>query len=143
MLTVLGRDFGILFGFFVVSFIVYLIAAETARPPKSKGEVLVFPSGKIPSLFAKSGAQDTEANPLARETFNEKEESDGSSANLAAGSAVFHWEDLCYDISMKTGKRRLLDCVDGWVKPGTSTALMVSYSTFTYTGIPVFSRHGN
>ncbi|RYP53146.1 hypothetical protein DL768_001820 [Monosporascus sp. mg162] len=38
---------------------------------------------------------------------------------------VFHWEDLCYDIKVKGGaERRLLDHVDGWVKPGVSPVLM-------------------
>ncbi|KAH7165897.1 ABC-2 type transporter-domain-containing protein [Dactylonectria macrodidyma] len=39
-------------------------------------------------------------------------------------TAVFHWKDLCYDIMIKSENRRILDHVDGWVKPGTLTALM-------------------
>jgi ABC-type multidrug transport system ATPase subunit len=31
---------------------------------------------------------------------------------------------VCYDIKIKKKTRRLLDQVDGWVKPGTLTALM-------------------
>jgi hypothetical protein len=46
-------------------------------------------------------------------------------SGLTAGASVFHWEDLCYDIQIKGKDRRLLDHVDGWVKPGKSTALMV------------------
>ncbi|KAF7183039.1 hypothetical protein CNMCM7691_002874 [Aspergillus felis] len=38
--------------------------------------------------------------------------------------SIFTWQDLCYDIPVKGGQRRLLDHVDGWVKPGTLTALM-------------------
>jgi hypothetical protein len=41
-------------------------------------------------------------------------------------TAVFHWKDVCYDIKIKGQPRRLLDHVDGWVKPGTLTALMVT-----------------
>lgn len=40
-------------------------------------------------------------------------------------TSIFHWEDLCYDINIKNEERRILDHVDGWVKPGTLTALMV------------------
>jgi hypothetical protein len=40
-------------------------------------------------------------------------------------TAVFHWKDVCYDMKVKGQPRRLLDHVDGWVKPGTLTALMV------------------
>ena len=32
--------------------------------------------------------------------------------------------DVCYDIKIKGEPRRILDHVDGWVKPGTLTALM-------------------
>ena len=38
--------------------------------------------------------------------------------------AIFHWRDLCYDVPVKGGERRILNNVDGWVKPGTLTALM-------------------
>lgn len=38
---------------------------------------------------------------------------------------VLHWKDLCYDISINGNKRQILDHVNGWVKPGTLTALMV------------------
>lgn len=39
-------------------------------------------------------------------------------------TAIFQWQDVCYDIKIKKEDRRILDHVDGWVKPGTLTALM-------------------
>lgn len=41
-------------------------------------------------------------------------------------TAQFHWLGVNYDIKIKGGARRLLDDVDGWVKPGTLTALSKS-----------------
>ncbi|RAL67057.1 hypothetical protein DID88_007837 [Monilinia fructigena] len=41
-----------------------------------------------------------------------------------AKTAIFHWDDVHYDIKIKNEPRKLLDGVDGWVKPGTLTALM-------------------
>lgn len=41
-------------------------------------------------------------------------------------TSTFHWRNLCYDIKIKGEPRRILDHVDGWAKPGTLTALMVS-----------------
>lgn len=105
------------------------MAAEFAKPPKSKGEVLVFPAGKIPCQVAKTEAVDVEAQPLGRQALVEKSNVKGSGdsdAGLAAGTAVFHWENLCYDITIKGNGRRILDQVDGWVKPSSSTALMAS-----------------
>lgn len=49
---------------------------------------------------------------------------DGDKVGLAKSEAIFHWRDLCYDIPVKGGTRRILNNVDGWVKPGTLTALM-------------------
>jgi len=42
-------------------------------------------------------------------------------------TAVFSWKDVVYDIKIKKEPRRILDHVDGWVKPGTLTALMVGH----------------
>lgn len=55
-----------------------------------------------------------------------------ASAIIKKQTAIFHWEDVCYDIKIKGEPRRILDHVDGWVKPGTLTALMVCLS-FSYT----------
>ena len=41
-------------------------------------------------------------------------------------TSIFQWKDICYDIKIKKEERRILNHVDGWVKPGTLTALMVS-----------------
>ncbi|KAK9242212.1 ATP-binding cassette transporter CGR1 [Lipomyces tetrasporus] len=116
MLTALSRNVGILFGFLLFFFVLYILAAEYAKPPKSKGEVLVFPSGKLPHQPGKPGAEDVELQLHPRRHDR--------SGGERKRQAVFCWEDLCYDISIKGNDRRILDHVDGWVKPGTSTALM-------------------
>lgn len=46
------------------------------------------------------------------------------SKNLQKQTAIFHWDGVNYDIKIKGEPRRLLNEVDGWVKPGTLTALM-------------------
>lgn len=40
---------------------------------------------------------------------------------LQRPNSVFNWQNLCYDV----GSKRILNNIDGWVKPGTLTALMV------------------
>ncbi|PGH02399.1 hypothetical protein GX51_04707 [Blastomyces parvus] len=122
------RDIGILFAFLVAFFAMYIIAFEYAKPPKSKGEVLIFPSGKLARGSEKAATDDVEIQPHARnESFHSNDttvDSDSATSAPAKGGAVFHWENLCYDITIKGDGRRILDHVDGWVKPGTSTALM-------------------
>ncbi|CAG9988090.1 unnamed protein product, partial [Clonostachys byssicola] len=120
------RNIGILCAFWCFFSAIYILAAEFAKPPKSKGEILVFPSGKMPNQPDKKGAKDIELQAPRRDVSVEKQQDSSSNVGvgLATDTAVFHWEDLCYDIQVKKENRRILDHVDGWVKPGTSTALM-------------------
>ncbi|KAF5666080.1 ABC transporter CDR4 [Fusarium heterosporum] len=115
------RNIGILFAFLFGFLIMYFFAAEHAKPPRSKGEVLVFRKGRMPPSFEKT--EDAEAQATDRPVIAEKG-TNNATGGLTAGASVFHWEDLCYDIQIKGKDRRLLDHVDGWVKPGHSTALM-------------------
>ncbi|GKU21386.1 unnamed protein product [Fusarium langsethiae] len=117
------RNIGILLGFLAAFLVFYIFAAEHAKPPRSKGEVLVFRKGRMPPSFDKKASTDVEAQAADRPVVAEKGTTNANSG-LAAGASVFHWEDLCYDIQIKGKDRRLLDHVDGWVRPGLSTALM-------------------
>ncbi|KAJ0423527.1 ABC-2 type transporter-domain-containing protein [Aspergillus carlsbadensis] len=120
------RDVGILIAFLVFFFGVYIVAAEYAKPPRSKGEVLVFSSRKL-LHHSKTDPDDLELQPTGRRTpplaDSGKDHEPGSPAPTKT-SAIFHWEDLCYTVSIKGNDRCILDHVDGWVKPGASTALM-------------------
>lgn len=122
------RNFGILIGFMIFFLITYMIAAELVSEKKSKGEVLVFRRGHRPAQFKeKKGDIEEGEGPrvgpsvtnASRANANNKE-----AAALQEQNSVFHWKDVCYDIKIKGEPRRILDHVDGWVKPGTLTALM-------------------
>ncbi|KZZ87543.1 ABC-2 type transporter [Moelleriella libera RCEF 2490] len=133
------RNVGILCAFTVGFFAAYLLAAELARPPKAKGEVLVFrrdyKASNMKATGSYSGQPDLEAlsasdshafRPGATgtvKTVHHTDETETKSPATFTGS-VFHWENLCYDIKVKGGEHRLLDHIDGWVKPGVSTVLM-------------------
>lgn len=123
----LWRNFGILCGFFVAFLIAYIVSSEYIRAQPSKGEILVFPRGKIPA-FAKKVRQDDDPEEATQgekqEVVGEAQDLAVQSAALAKQTAIFHWENVCYDIRIKGSPRRILDSVDGWVKPGTLTALM-------------------
>ncbi|KAF1949243.1 multidrug resistance protein CDR1 [Byssothecium circinans] len=129
------RNVGTLCAFMVFFFAAYLFAAEYAKPPTTRGEILVFRRGKMPAAILPGNkaatGQDSEAQMHGSQPIlAEKEETstnngEPGSNRLTAGTSIFHWEDLCYDIKVKGGtERRLLDHVDGWVKPGVSTVLM-------------------
>jgi ATP-binding cassette subfamily G (WHITE) protein 2 (PDR) len=96
---------------------------------KSKGEVLVYQRGTIPA--------DMEARKDDIETGFNSEKSRNASrdgkeeVSIQKQTSIVSWKDVAYDIKIKGEERRILDHVDGWVKPGTLTALMVSISTST------------
>ncbi|PGH10327.1 hypothetical protein GX51_00084 [Blastomyces parvus] len=119
------RNIGIMFAFLAFFVPAYLLAAELAKPPKAKGEVLVFRRTKAFTTMDKKIPVDPENQLRNRPVFAEKNGTASEPAGgLTGGTEVFHWEDLCYDIKIKNEERRLLDHVDGWVKPGVSTVLM-------------------
>jgi ATP-binding cassette subfamily G (WHITE) protein 2 (PDR) len=115
------RNFGILWVFCFGLMGVYLVATEYITAAKSKGEVLVFRRGhKIPKS---SSTDDLEGAPAGRTVSTQYDNSDDI-AIIERQTAIFQWQDVCYDIKIKKEERRILDHVDGWVKPGTLTALM-------------------
>ncbi|KAI0548730.1 ABC-2 type transporter-domain-containing protein [Xylaria curta] len=122
------RNLGILIAFMLFSFFTYIVSAEIVSEKKSKGEVLVFRRGHKPAQFKeRKGDLEDGAGPrvgpiatnASRPVVDNKE-----AGALAEQKSVFHWSDICYDIKIKGEPRRILDHVDGWVKPGTLTALM-------------------
>lgn len=111
------RNFGIMIGFMVFFMFTYLSATEYISEAKSKGEVLLFRRGHHAPK-----ASDIETN---REVSAAAGDANGEgTAAIQRQEAIFHWQDVCYDIKIKNENRRILDHVDGWVKPGTCTALM-------------------
>lgn len=124
------RNVGIVIAFVLLFLSTYMGFAEIVSAKKSKGEVLVFRRGhKAAQAKSKSSTDDIESNEAVagRLAVTEKPGSSNSQiANIQKSTSVFHWNNVCYDVKIKTETRRILDNVAGWVKPGTMTALMVS-----------------
>lgn len=114
------RNYGILWAFLIGLFGVYLAATELVASAKSKGEVLVFRRGH--KVAKAKITDDIENNPTDRPAGVTGGGDD--IAIIERQTAIFQWKDVCYDIKIKGEPRRILDHVDGWVKPGTLTALM-------------------
>ncbi|ENH69570.1 ABC transporter CDR4 [Fusarium oxysporum f. sp. cubense race 1] len=116
------RDFAVVIAFTILFMGLHLIATETIASERSKGEVLVFTR--------------KEMKKHANKTLSDEETGKASGTQLASGNgidevtdveeqtSIFHWRNVCYDVKIKGETRRILDHVDGWVKPGTLTALM-------------------
>ncbi|KAL0264763.1 Multidrug resistance protein [Diplodia seriata] len=115
------RNFGAVVGFIFLFMFTYLLATEYISEKRSRGEVLVFRRGHAPASFVV--ARD-DVETAARDQHGGIMGSPGATGEIAEQSSVFHWQNLCYEIKTKAGSKRLLDRVDGWIKPGTLTALM-------------------
>ncbi|KAI1373115.1 ABC-2 type transporter-domain-containing protein [Hypoxylon crocopeplum] len=122
------RNLGILIGFMIFFLMTYMVAAELVSEKKSKGEVLVFRRGHRPAQFKeKKGDVEDSEGPRVGPMVTNASRANGNGKEvglLQEQTSVFHWNDVCYDIKIKGEPRRILDNVDGWVKPGTLTALM-------------------
>ncbi len=120
------RNVGVIIAMAVFLHLVYFIGSEYIRGRKSKGEVLVFRRGFVPPSFAKGG-NDVEKSLSGPVSVIGRSDNGYMSSNEGAfegSKSIFHWSNVCYDIKIKGKPRRILDHVDGWVKPGTLTALM-------------------
>ncbi|KAJ5131211.1 CDR ABC transporter [Penicillium bovifimosum] len=120
------RNLGIMLGFMVFFMGTYLIGTEYISESKSKGEVLLFRRGLAPKKTGTSedDVEQTQPVSLAEKKDGSSSDDEGTSAAIQRQTAIFQWQDVCYDINIKKEERRILDHVDGWVKPGTCTALM-------------------
>jgi ATP-binding cassette, subfamily G (WHITE), member 2, PDR len=101
----------------------YLFSTEYISAAKSKGEILLFRRGHAPTSQHRASS-DIEMSTNPAERMSEALDRQVS-ATIQRQTAIFQWKDICYDIEIKKESRRILDHVDGWVKPGTLTALMV------------------
>ncbi|KAJ4303905.1 Multidrug resistance protein [Collariella sp. IMI 366227] len=126
------RNFGILIVFMIAFLACYMFAAENVAAAKSKGEVLVFRRGYKPASFKENkGDAESGGTPIAgpvvkaaNGNVSDGNTSDKESRMLQASTSVFHWNNVCYEVKVKNEIRHILNNVDGWVKPGTLTALM-------------------
>jgi ATP-binding cassette subfamily G (WHITE) protein 2 (PDR) len=122
-LLTIPRNLFVILGIFVFFTGTYLTATEFITAKKSKGEVLLFPRHQRPQL---ANEEDLEHSSISQRSSNRySNASRRVSGAIHKQTSVFHWRDICYDIKIKKENRRILNRVDGWVKPGSLTALMV------------------
>lgn len=123
----LWRNLGIMFALMVFGCIVYLLASEYISAAKSKGEVLLFRRGAVPDYDQKPDIENNAEDRNNVETVLSRQKTvPDAPPSIVKQTAIFHWDEVNYDIKIGKEERRLLDGVDGWVKPGTLTALMVT-----------------
>lgn len=123
------RNFGIVIALAVFFLICHLIAVELVTSERSKGEVLIFPRNVLQKKWKQGNDDEESGGSGTRSTLEKTATQPGKVTGIARQTSTFHWQDICYELNIKDEKRIILDHVDGWVKPGTLTALMVGLVT--------------
>ncbi|KAF4624221.1 hypothetical protein G7Y89_g13953 [Cudoniella acicularis] len=133
------RNLPIAFALMVFFCAVHLLATQYIAAERSKGDILIFRRRTAVTLEGRGFVLDKESNSALSMKFaqdinklqhqdNHDDSDNGTSTmtiqTIPKQSTVFHWNNLCYDVKTKDGTKRILDNVNGWVKPGTLTALM-------------------
>lgn len=116
------RNYGIIVVITFALFVAHLVMTELVASERSKGEVLVFRRSKMKKM--PRGLDEETGSNTAHQ--GEKFGNSGTSTpNVQKQQSVFHWQGVNYEVPIKGETRKILDSVDGWIKPGTLTALMV------------------
>lgn len=115
----------------------YLAASEIVTAKRPKGEVLLFRRGHGPTSKVNPDLENS-SHSLNRNEPMVEVAPQQLSGTIQKQTSIFQWKNICYDIQIKKEERRILDRVDGWVKPGTLTALMVSAPRFGHCSLFLF-----
>lgn len=120
-----NSNVGIIIAFMLFLMTVYLIAAELVSEKKSKGEVLLWPRWALKKQAKAAKTSDVEKGRMSGSApVTSRVSRAPEMSKTFKQTSVFHWQNLCYTVPIKKERRLILNNVDGWVKPGTLTALM-------------------
>lgn len=137
----LWRNFGIICAFFAASVALTAIGMELQKPNKGGGAVTIYKRGQVPKSVVKALETGEESNDLEKSRSDasnsgalnaaEKErgessgsDSDGKIEGVARNDTVFTFQHVHYAIPYQGGERKLLQNIQGFVRPGKLTALM-------------------
>lgn len=129
----LWRNFGIIIAWHIFFVVLTMIGMELQKPNKGGSSVTIFKRGQAPkdvhdAIKNKTNPEDEEAAGANTNNENcvEEDAAEGKKTidGIAKNTAIFTWQHVNYDITTKGGSKRLLDDVQGYVRPGRLTALM-------------------
>jgi len=136
----LWRNFGAIIGFTVLYILVTVIATEKVKFAGEGGGSIIFKKSKKAAKNAKkaSGLADEEKGAAVSTTAEASttssmtavtapgatEADDEALEQITDSKSVFTWRDLEYTVPYRGAERRLLNKVNGYIKPGTLMALV-------------------
>ncbi|KKZ64367.1 hypothetical protein EMCG_09653 [[Emmonsia] crescens] len=98
-----------------------LVASDFITEKKPKGEILIFPRGH---RALKKAKLDEDFEGSSGRSIAVDRTYSGDLAMIERQTVIFQWKDVSFDIKIRKENRRILDHIDGWVKPGTLMAVM-------------------
>lgn len=132
----LWRNIGIIAAFWIFFVILTMIGMERQKPNEGGGAVTIFNRGQAPASVQKAmekgsipkDEEKTEVSgnedPVGAEESSSNLGSDLASKGVARNDSIFTYTNVNYTIPYEKGERKLLDNVQGFVRPGKLTALM-------------------
>jgi len=118
--------------FFIFFVCLTAFGMEIQKPNKGGGAVTIFKRGQVPKHVEK--AMELKAQPGDVEAGLEEpadvskevagDNTDTQVQGVAKNETIFTWQNLTYTIPYEKAERKLLQDVQGYVKPGKLTALM-------------------
>lgn len=143
----LWRNFGFLWAFFIFFVFLTALGFELMKPNTGGGAITMFKRGQVPKRVEESIAtggreknnSDEESGRAttaidAHKMADEKEKSEPMK-EVATNESIFTFQNINYTIPFEKGQRKLLQDVDGYVRPGKLTALMGASGTFCICSI--------
>ena len=92
------------------------------------------------SIMKKPNEEEKKLNQALKERRDNRDtEKQGEESQLSVNACNFTWEKLNYTVPVKGGDKRLLHDVYGYCKPGSLTALMVSFRLLLLRFVPLHS----
>ncbi|ROW15604.1 hypothetical protein VPNG_02208 [Cytospora leucostoma] len=137
----LWRNFGFIWAFFALFLAVTMFGMEIMKPNAGGAAVTVFKRGQVPKSVTESietggrkgNSSDEESGTAQgdpgigseKDIAKEREEQDQRAMQkVAKNETIFTFQNVNYTIPFQGGERKLLNGVQGFVRPGRLTALM-------------------
>lgn len=140
----LWRNFGFLWAFFIFFVFLTALGMEHMKPNVGGGAITVFKRGQVPKRVeesiatggrAKGDKQDEESgrrDPVANGDAERTKSDEQITKEVAKNETVFTFQNINYTIPFEKGERKLLNDVQGYVRPGKLTALMGASGKFHF-----------
>ncbi|KAI1765834.1 ABC-2 type transporter [Hypoxylon sp. FL1150] len=132
----LWRNVGFLCAFFLFFLVISMIGMERMKPNAGGAAVTVFKRGQVPKSVQQSietGGRkgDMESGPIGekimpahKDSMGDEKRDEDTMRAVAKNETVFTFQNVNYTIPFQGGERKLLQNVQGFVRPGKLTALM-------------------